>query len=524
MTELILPPATHRHVVDVVIVGSGAAGLSAALHLAVAGVPTAILTRADHMAGSTDWAQGGLAAVWDAGDSKESHVRDTLAAGAGACNEQAVRILVDEAPRAIRRLIALGASFDRGPDGCHDLHLEGGHSARRILHAGGDASGHEVQRTLVTALQRILDGDSSAQLIPGTRAVDILTTAGGRACGVRAVRGGEVHEWLANAVVLASGGVGQAWTLTSNPAVATGDGLAMAARAGATLAGVEFVQFHPTLLDVPRTGGRDVLVSEAVRGEGAVLVDTQGGRIMEGKHPLGDLAPRDVVAAAIAEHCRTTGDAHALLDARRFGQEGWQRKFPTILELLTARGIDPVTSPIPVRPGAHYLCGGVAADMDGRTSLPGLFAIGEVAGTGVQGANRLASNSITEALVMGDRCGRLLAASATRPVSAPTSRPGIACTEPTELARLRRTMDEHVGVVRCEDGLRQALEVLDGMASSKRQAARGETVSQAALDVSQLRETALQITRAALARRESRGCHRRSDYPQPTAQETIHAA
>nr|WP_108870736.1 L-aspartate oxidase [Tessaracoccus timonensis] len=515
MTELALPPATHHHEADVVIVGSGAAALSVALHLAVHGITTAILTRADVMAGSTDWAQGGLAAVWSPDDSVEAHVRDTLVAGAGACDEEAVRTLVAEAPVAIRRLITLGAQFDRA-HGNYSLHLEGGHSARRILHSGGDASGHEVQRTLVAALQRILDGDSPATLHPNMRAVDVLTSASGRACGVRAVRDGEVHEWRAGAVVLASGGVGQAWTLTSNPSVATGDGLAMAARVGAALRGVEFVQFHPTVLAAPRVDGRDVLISEAVRGEGGVLVDASGFRFMPAAHPLAELAPRDVVAAAIEERCQATGEPHMLLDARHLGRAGWSRHFPTIQALLHARGIDPATQPIPVRPGAHYLCGGVAADMAGRTSVPGLFAVGEVAGTGVHGANRLASNSITEALVMGQRCGELLADNALPAAVLPEPRPTISLTDPAALPVLRTTMDRHVGVLRDEAGLRTAADTLTALPATS-------ATSDAALDASQLREAALQITLAASARRESRGCHRRTDI-QTTSERADHAA
>lgn len=515
MTELALPPATHHHEADVVIVGSGAAALSVALHLAIKGIATAILTRADVMAGSTDWAQGGLAAVWSPDDSADAHVHDTLVAGAGACDEEAVRTLVAEAPIAIRRLITLGAQFDRARGG-YSLHLEGGHSARRILHAGGDASGHEVQRTLIAALQRILDGDSPATLHTSMRAVDVLTSASGRACGVRAVRDGEVHEWRAGAVVLASGGVGQAWTLTSNPSVATGDGLAMAARVGAAFRGVEFVQFHPTVLAAPRVDGRDVLISEAVRGEGGVLVDTSGRRFMPAAHPLAELAPRDVVAAAIEARCHATGEPHMLLDARHLGRDGWSRQFPTIQALLHARGIDPATQPIPVRPGAHYLCGGVAADMAGRTSVLGLFAVGEVAGTGVHGANRLASNSITEALVMGYRCGELLADNALPAAATPQPRPAVALTDPAALPMLRTTMDRHVGVLRDEAGLRAAADTLATLPTTS-------ATSDAALDASQLREAALQITLAASARRESRGCHRRADT-QTTPERADHAA
>ncbi|HHU38793.1 MAG TPA: FAD-binding protein, partial [Propionibacterium sp.] len=411
-TQLPTPAPAWSRRTGVVVVGSGAAGLSTALHLADAAVPTVLLTRTGLADGATNLAQGGLAAVWGADDSVADHVADTLMAGAGLCDPDAVRELVEGAPAAIRRLIDLGARFDRDVSGDYDLHLEGGHHQRRILHAGGDASGAEVVATLSRALGRAASG--SVQVAECLRAIDVLLDHTGSACGVTVRQDdGTIGEFVADAVVLAAGGVGQLWGFTTNPGVATGDGLAMAYRAGAALRDVEFVQFHPTLLAVPRGAGdqRDVLISEAVRGEGAFLVDGNGTRVMEGVHPLADLAPRDVVSAAMAAHLARTGEPHLFLDARHFGAEAWAEKFPTILSLCRARGVDPVTDLIPVHPGAHYLCGGVLADLDGHTTVHGLFAVGEVAGTGVQGANRLASNSVTEALVAGDRVGALLAAS-----------------------------------------------------------------------------------------------------------------
>lgn len=510
---LVTPVPTWQRFTGVVIVGSGAAGLTTAVHLAEAGVPAVLLTRAtDPTESATDWAQGGLAAVWDAADTAEAHLADTLTAGVGLCDPAAVRTLVDSAPGVIRRLINLGARFDRAGEH-YDLHLEGGHSARRILHARGDGSGREVERTLLAALRRRLDQPGcSVRLRTGLRAIDVLTDDLGAACGVRVRDGaGAVGDLLASTVILATGGAGQAWTLTSNPAVATGDGLAMAWRAGAEVRDVEFTQFHPTILHrraaQPRTAGRDVLISEAVRGEGAALIDHAGRRVMEGLHPLGDLAPRDVVSAAMHAHMSATGEECLLLDARHFGTESWERKFPGILAMLRERGVDPVNEPIPVRPGAHYLCGGVTADMEGRTTVPGLFAIGEVAATGVQGANRLASNSVPEALVMGDRLGRWLRDLPSDAPRRPSPRPALPLTEPGSLARINEVMDAHVGVLREAAGLDAAINALSNLPTS-------QVLDDDALDATAAHTTALLVAHAALEREESRGAHRRADHPQ----------
>lgn len=512
---LAAPEPTWQRSTGVIIVGSGAAGLTTAVHLAEAGVPAVLLTRAtDPAESATDWAQGGLAAVWDAADTAEDHVADTLTAGAGLCDPSAVRTLVDSAPRVIRRLIALGARFDRAGDD-YDLHLEGGHGARRILHAHGDGSGREVERTLLRALRRRLDQPGcSVRLRTGLRAVDVLTDAHGAACGVRVRDGaGVIGDLLAPTVVLATGGAGQAWTLTSNPAVATGDGLAMAWRAGAMVRDVEFTQFHPTILHrragQPRTGGRDVLISEAVRGEGAVLIDHSGHRVMAGLHPLGDLAPRDVVSAAMHAHMSATGEECLLLDARHFGAAAWESKFPGILSMLRERGVDPVVEPVPVRPGAHYLCGGVAADMEGRTTVPGLFAIGEVAATGAQGANRLASNSVPEALVMGDRLGRWLRDLPPETPGRPAPRPVLPLTRPGHLARINEIMDTHVGVLRDAGGLGAAIDALTHLPTSR-------VPDDATLDATAVHTTALLVAHAARGREESRGAHRRVDHPYPS--------
>src|SRR3954470_11352012 len=415
--RLAAPDVTWWRDVDVVVLGSGAAGLAAAI--AVRPVRSVLILTKDTLdAGSTAWAQGGLAGVLDPTDSLENHVRDTLAAGAGLCDEEAVRELVAEAPKAIRYLIRLGAAFDSGHDGEGPaLTMEGGHSHRRIVHAGGDRSGAEVQRTLdqsaVAAGVDVLDHAFALDLLIGDNLVGDR-----QACGVRiAITADDgsvqsVGEVTARAVIIATGGYGQVFASTSNPPAVTGDGLALALRAGLPARDVEFVQFHPTVLwSGPDATGQQALISEAVRGEGAILYDGAGERVMVGVHALEDLAPRDVVAAAISERMAEAPagiDDHVFLDATHMGERFYER-FPSITESCRAQGIDPARDRIPVAPAAHYVCGGVRAFLDGSTELAGLYAVGEVACTGVHGANRLASNSLTEGVVAGTRVGRELA-------------------------------------------------------------------------------------------------------------------
>ncbi|MFP5370845.1 MAG: L-aspartate oxidase, partial [Actinomycetes bacterium] len=396
--RLPLPPSVRRQATDVVVVGSGAAGLMTAVALADAGRAVTVVTKGALGEGSTAWAQGGLAAVLGRDDDGDLHVDDTLVAGAGLCDEDAVRTLVEEAPAAVALLQRLGARLDLAPDGRPALTREGGHSRNRIVHAGGDASGAEVTRTLAGALRA-----RGIEALEHTAALDALRTAGGRVVGLRvaqvAADGSLVEhgELRARAVVLATGGYGQVYAAASAPAGTTGDGLALALRAGADVADVEMVQFHPTVLWTgPGAEGQQTLISEAVRGEGAVLVDGSGRRIMVGAHPLADLAPRDVVSATIAAHLAATGESHVWLDATALGADYLAGRFPGILRACADAGFDLTREPVPVAPAAHYTCGGVLADLDGRTSVPGLFAVGEVACTGVHGANRLASNSVTE--------------------------------------------------------------------------------------------------------------------------------
>ncbi|MHA6523144.1 L-aspartate oxidase [Tessaracoccus sp. G1721] len=492
---------------DVVVVGTGAAGLSALLHLAAAGVDCVAVTRGEVTDSATAWAQGGLAAVWDDGDTLAAHVADTLTAGAGLCDVSTVEDLVASAPGAIRRLLGLGARFDRSAGGGLDLHLEGGHSARRIIHADGDATGAEIERALWASLSGALAG-SRTRVLTQTRLVDVLVDADGRACGVRLLDAdGQVGELLAGAVVLATGGIGQLWPVTSNPLGATGDGVAAALRAGAEVRDLEFMQFHPTVLADDAAGERGVLVSEAVRGEGAWLVDDAGRRIMAGVHPLLELAPRDVVSAAIMAELSRSGASHVWLDATFFGREKWEGHFPGILALCRGRGVDPVTERIPVHPAAHYACGGVAADLHGRTSVQGLYAVGEVAATGVHGANRLASNSLTEALVAGDRVGALLASGPVGRVGVAAPREAAGVVEASALPWIRQWMQREAFVSRTGPGLAALGATLAAAPLS------AGPVDDATLTATNLHAVATVLAAAAAERTESRGAHRRSDFP-----------
>ncbi len=398
---------------DVVVVGSGVAGLTVALRCAAGGAKVTVVTKAHLDDGSTRWAQGGIAAALGEGDTPAEHLDDTLVAGAGLCDEDAVRALVTEGPGAVRRLIAAGARFDTdAATGEILLTREGGHHRSRIAHAGGDATGAEVSRALIAAVRAAADGTpggGSIEFVENALALDLATDAEGRAAGVTlhvmgAGRRDGVGAVTARAVVLATGGMGQVFSATTNPPVSTGDGVALALRAGAEVSDIEFVQFHPTVLWLgPDAEGQQPLVSEAVRGEGAHLVDADGVRFMVGQHELAELAPRDIVAKAITRRMLETGTAHMYLDARHFGAAMWAERFPTILAACRAHGIDPVTEPIPVAPAAHYASGGVRTDLSGRTTVPGLYACGETACTGVHGANRLASNSLLEGLVFAER-------------------------------------------------------------------------------------------------------------------------
>ncbi len=508
-------PWTWSRETEVVIVGAGAAGKSAALELARRGVRVIVLCKSAVAGGSTLLAQGGLAVVTGESDSIDAHVDDTLIAAAGLAHPAAVRELVTGAPEIVNFLKCEGARFDGGP-----LGLEGGHSHHRIIHAGGDAIGAELDRTLTSSLR-----GTDVEFLENTVAIDAIQDSRGGVFGVVAgVRRGDDANQLdcgtifAKAVVLATGGIGQAFATTTNPVDVTGDGLAMAIRAGAELANVEFVQFHPTVLYTPRASGPSALITEALRGAGAAIVDRDGSPVMRRRHPLGDLAPRDVVSFTMSERMGSSSDPldHLWLDARSLGHVRLARDFPTVHELCRRGGFDLASERVPIAPGAHYSCGGVRADLNGVTSLAGLYAIGEAAATGVHGANRLASNSLTEAVHCGRRLARFLCDTGVheRPlhrhqVSAPQPGTGI---DPRTRRRSADMMSTHVGVIRRGDALRMVLGELGETRSS-----REATLDLPTLEATNLHTVSLVVTYAAHLREESRGCHRRLDYPDASA-------
>ncbi|MBT2403394.1 MULTISPECIES: L-aspartate oxidase [unclassified Streptomyces] len=505
---------------DVVVVGSGVAGLTAALRCAAAGRRTVVVTKARLDDGSTRWAQGGIAAALGDGDTPEQHLDDTLVAGAGLCDAAAVRLLVTEGPDAVRRLIATGAVFDTSAEtGEIELTREGGHHRRRIAHAGGDATGAEISRALVEAVQ-----EAGIRTVENALVLDLLQDARGRTAGVTLhVMGEGQHDGVgavhAPAVILATGGMGQVFSATTNPSVSTGDGVALALRAGAEVSDLEFVQFHPTVLFLgPDAEGQQPLVSEAVRGEGAYLVDADGVRFMVGQHELAELAPRDIVAKGIMRRMQEQGTQHMYLDARHFGAQMWEQRFPTILAACRSHGIDPVTEPIPVAPAAHYASGGVRTDLHGRTTVPGLYACGEVACTGVHGANRLASNSLLEGLVFAERIADDII---TDPPAG--SGPGIPvpATGPLQPAEARyeiqRIMTDGAGVLRSAESLRTAAEALEGLYATAltELESQGKTAvpGTETWEATNLLCVARVLVAAAQRRAETRGCHWREDHP-----------
>jgi L-aspartate oxidase len=505
-----LPSPTPRwsRDVDVMVVGSGAAGLSAALEASEYGRRVLLVTKGTLRSGSTPYAQGGLAVVSDADDSFEAHARDTLVAAAGLADEDRVRSLVTSAPDVVRVLNGLGAHFDLG-----SLGLEGGHSHRRIVHAGGDAIGAELHRVLRGALLA-----ADVEIMEHTIAIDAVTNEVGDVVGVVAGRIGadgalDVGVITASSVVLATGGYGQAFSSSTNPAEVTGDGLGLAVRAGATVTNVEFVQFHPTVLFSQGHRGQSPLITEALRGAGGTIVDVDGQPVMRGQHPLGDLAPRDVVSFTMLQRMNR-GDGpstHLWLDARGIGAKRLAREFPTTLDICRKAGLEPAKELIPIAPGAHYACGGVSADLEGNTSLVGLYAVGEVAATGVHGANRLASNSLTEAVIAGRRLGQRLARD-----NAPRRESirrlgddrlvgrGVDASTRDSLAV---QMSKYAGVLRDRDGLETLLETLDTTVASVR-----TDIDLATVEATNLHTSSVLVASAALLREESRGCHRRSDF------------
>jgi L-aspartate oxidase len=513
-TRLLAPDPGWAETTDVVVVGSGVAGLTCALHLREAGLHVTVVTKVNIDDGSTRWAQGGIAAVLDPLDTPAAHAEDTLVAGVGLGDPAAVEVLVTEGPTRVRELMRWGAVFDRYPDGTLMLGREGGHHANRIVHAGGDATGAEVQRALHEAVRR----DPWIRLVEHALVLDLLTDAAGRACGVTLHVLGEgtedgVGAIMARAVVLATGGMGQVYASTTNPTVSTGDGVALALRAGARVTDLEFVQFHPTALHGPSLGDQQPLVSEALRGDGAYLVDGDGKRFMVGQHELAELAPRDVVAKGIFRQMRADGTDHVYLDARHVPDLA--AHFPTITAFCLAAGVDPLTDLIPVAPAAHYASGGVRTDLHGRTSIVGLYACGEVACTGVHGANRLASNSLLEGLVFARRIAvdvarNLPPQSEPTPASLGGGADGFVVDAATRHP-LQQAMTRDAGVLRSAPSLRSAGVALGELGQSRSGARTGSW------EASNLLTVASALVAAAAVREETRGCHWREDFPNASA-------
>lgn len=500
----------------IIVVGSGIAGLIAALEISREHEVT-LVTKSELAESNTRWAQGGIAAAMFPDDSVAEHVADTLRAGAGLCDRNAVEVLCSEGPARIRDLMRLGVGFDRH-DGGLARGLEAAHSRPRVLHAGGDATGLSIETALVRAVR-----GSKVKVLEHTFACDLLLKEGEhgpRVTGLEVLdAAGSRHQLQADAVILASGGAGQLYLHTTNPLVATGDGVAMALRAGAQLADVEFYQFHPTALATPGT----FLISEAVRGDGAVLLDANGRRFMQHVHPAAELAPRDVVARGIARQMAIQNGQPVMLDATALGEEFLATRFPTIDAACRARGFDWSKQPIPVTPAAHYWMGGVRTDIWGRTSLAGLYAVGEVACTGVHGANRLASNSLLESLVFAWRCAHLFLSeqpledqsrhsselfTGDLQVKALDQEP-TGTTTPVDRTELQTLMWNAVGIERTEDDLQSAAAQLQHRQSAE--------TSVEELETANLLLLARVVVAAALARTESRGAHFREDYPETSA-------
>jgi L-aspartate oxidase len=480
------------------VVGSGVAGLHTALRASSEG-DVMVLTKRSLFDSATAYAQGGIAAALGAGDSPQLHRLDTLAAGAALCDAKAVEVLVKEGPARVRELQTAGARFDLEPGGEFTLGREAAHSRRRIVHAHGDQTGAEIARTLIS---RVSD-NKRIEVLERTRVLELIV-ADGRCHGVRATLAGAPVDIIADATVLATGGCGQVYRYTTNPQVATGDGYAIAHRAGVRLADMEFVQFHPTALETSENPL--ALISEAVRGEGAVLLNDAGVRFMLKRHRLAELAPRDVVAREIFRE-RAAG-SRVWLDARKLGVR-FKKRFPGIFALCRARGINPTKELIPVIPAAHYMMGGIVTDLSGRSTMERLYACGEVSRTGVHGANRLASNSLLEGLVFAERVARDMIA---RPPLKGTPRkknwdaPPLVDRGAAQVAAddVRSVMWEHAGIARTAKGLRECLTVLSAIE---------ERLPVGATEEANMVETARLIAEAALLRKESRGGHYRSDFP-----------
>ncbi|HVP59573.1 MAG TPA: L-aspartate oxidase [Myxococcaceae bacterium] len=505
---------------DFLVLGGGVAGLSFALEAAQRG-SVAVLTKRSRSESNTMYAQGGVAAVLSERDSFEQHVADTVDAGAGLNNAQAVSVTVHEGPERIRELAALGAHFDTRPNGEFDLGREGGHTRRRIVHAG-DITGREIERALLAAC----DDRPNIRFVSDAAAIDLILDRRSphgqpRCLGAYVLLStGEIETFLGKVTVLATGGAGKVYLYTTNPDVATGDGVAMAYRAGARIANMEFYQFHPTCLFSPEA--KNFLISEALRGEGGKLRLRSGAPFMERYDPRAELAPRDIVARAIDSELKRTGDDFVLLDMTHLGRAFLIERFPNIYETCKAFGIDMAVQPIPVVPAAHYQCGGVSTDLGGRTSVPGLFAVGEVAHTGLHGANRLASNSLLEGLVFGHRAARVAAEELppkAQGEDVPPWDPG-AAVDPNEAVlvthnweEVRRLMWNYVGIVRTDKRLMRARRRLDLLREEIRDYYWRFKVTRDVIELRNIADVAHLIVECASRRKESRGLHYTLDYP-----------